>query len=892
MSQPIRLSLLGKVFVFFFTLCSLTLSLSAQQPTWNLVWSDEFTGAAGTAPNSQYWTLEQGKPSDGGQNYNCLFTQTANGCDPNNPNVYQDGDGHLVIVARSAAAAPSGITSARIKTATSDNTTLLFGTQYGRVEASMQLPLDSGNQGVWPAFWMLGGDLNQAPWPASGEVDILEFIGKTNPTQVYSTLHFPQFSNTGLGVRATDSGGWTGWHTWGAIWSPNQVQFYVDDPTNIYGTISTADIPSSQTGVSSSTQSWPFNLPFYLILNLNMGGPFPGNVDATTTYPQTLLVDWVRVYHAAAPNPPTNVALSAASPSQANISWTASTSPNVTYNIYRSTVAGTTPMAQNDPIISDVPRKNQTLIANNLTATSYTDANLAPGQQYFYTVTSSGQYSGEGDAAPIGFTMSTGTAPIQGSLNISAAGYSGTGTYLLNSFVTGGSTNAFTAAVDTTGVTNPAPQDVYHTERWGAHTWVVGHLTPGGSYTLRMHFAESAFTGVGQRNFNVAVNGQVVLQNFDIYSLTGALNKVVTQSVNAVADSQGMIVLQLQVGTSSAPHLNPEIRALDVTPTTGGTLYGTSGGSSTYEAIDSGGPVVGSFVDDENVSGIPTNPDTVGGATNVTTQTINSSGVTNAAPAAVYQTERYGQFGYFFHDLLASKRYTVRLHFAEGVVANTSPGDRLFNISVNGAQVLTNFDIEASAGGINQAYVRDIQASSDEFGQIAVQLFVGAVNSPSFRGIEVIESSNPAPVLQIDAGGTATGTWLADTDYSGGSTSSTTAAIDTSHVSLPAPVSVYQSERRGSFTYTLPSLTPGATYTLNLHFAEIYWKAANKRLFDVSINGTAVLSNFDVFTAAGGADIAVVETFTATASSSGTITVKFAPGTADLPMVNGIEVVQ
>jgi trimeric autotransporter adhesin len=188
--------------------------------------------------------------------------------------------------------------------------------------------------------------------------------------------------------------------------------------------------------------------------------------------------------------------------------------------------------------------------------------------------------------------------------------------------------------------------------------------------------------------------------------------------------------------------------------------------------------------------------------------------------------------------------------------------------------------------------VKDLAASTDEFGQIAVQLFVGAVNSPSLRGIEIIESNNPSPVLQIDAGGPATGTWLADADYTGGSTSSTTATINTSHVTLPAPASVYQTERRGSFTYTLPGLTAGGTYTVNLHFAETYWKAAGKRLFNVSINGASVLSNFDVFSAAGGEDIAVVEPFTATASPSGTITVKFSPGTADIPMVSGIEIVQ
>ena len=137
----------------------------------------------------------------------------------------------------------------------------------------------------------------------------------------------------------------------------------------------------------------------------------------------------------------------------------------------------------------------------------------------------------------------------------------------------------------------------------------------------------------------------------------------------------------------------------------------------------------------------------------------------------------------------------------------------------------------------------------------------------------------------------ATGTWLADADYVGGTASSTTAAINTAQVANPAPQGVYQTERFGDFTYTIPNLTAGASYTVNLSFAEIYWTAAGKREFNVLINGAQVLTNFDVFATAGGEDIAIVKSFNATASASGTIAIQFTTGASDLPKVSGIEVV-
>jgi hypothetical protein len=140
-------------------------------------------------------------------------------------------------------------------------------------------------------------------------------------------------------------------------------------------------------------------------------------------------------------------------------------------------------------------------------------------------------------------------------------------------------------------------------------------------------------------------------------------------------------------------------------------------------------------------------------------------------------------------------------------------------------------------------------------------------------GSRTLFAQTGSSVVAIDAGGVASGTWVADEDYSGGSTSYTSATINTSLVANPAPQEVYQTERYGDFTYTIPNLTAGASYTVNLNFAEIYWTAAGDREFNVLINGTQVLTNFDVFATAGGENIAIAESFPATASTSGTITI-------------------
>jgi hypothetical protein len=144
-------------------------------------------------------------------------------------------------------------------------------------------------------------------------------------------------------------------------------------------------------------------------------------------------------------------------------------------------------------------------------------------------------------------------------------------------------------------------------------------------------------------------------------------------------------------------------------------------------------------------------------------------------------------------------------------------------------------------------------------------------------------------VSAINAGGGAAAAFAADANFSGGSTYSNTDPINTSGATNPASQAVYDSERYGNFTYTIPNLTPGASYAVRLHFAEIYWNAAGQRVFNVALNGSPVLSNFDIFAAAGGKDIAVVRQFTAPADSSGKITIQFTT-VKDNAKVSGIEV--
>ncbi|MFD2797000.1 family 16 glycosylhydrolase [Promicromonospora vindobonensis] len=234
-----------------------------------LTWSDEFDGPAGAAPNPANWNLETGA---GGWGNNELQNYTSS-----RQNSALDGNGNLVITARQDG--NGGYTSARMTTKGK------VQPQYGHLEARIKIPR---GQGIWPAFWMLGGQFPGTPWPNSGEIDIMENIGR-EPHLVHGTLHGPGYSGGNpITGQYQHPQGWSfadDFHTFAIDWSPNSITWLVDG--NAYQTFTTANTGSNP---------WVFNQPFFFILNVAVGGNWPGYPDGTTQFPQQMVVDYVRVY--------------------------------------------------------------------------------------------------------------------------------------------------------------------------------------------------------------------------------------------------------------------------------------------------------------------------------------------------------------------------------------------------------------------------------------------------------------------------------------------------------------------------------------------------------------------------------------------------------------------
>jgi beta-glucanase (GH16 family) len=255
-----------------------------------LAWSDEFDGPAGTLPDPSKWRYDVGGDGWGNSELEHYCSPAAPApCDPRNPNAATDGRGHLVI---SAVEDSSGAwTSARL------NSKGLAEFKYGRVEARLRLPAGAG---LWPAFWLLGVDLSSAGWPSCGEIDVMENVpanvpGGLGPDVIKSTVHGPGYSGVnGVGKTTKLPDGGTvddGFHVYGTIWSKGRVSFYVDDWTKPFYTITPRDVPKGK--------AWVYDHPFFLIMNLAVGGAWPKNPDASTPNPARMLVDYVRVYRRA-----------------------------------------------------------------------------------------------------------------------------------------------------------------------------------------------------------------------------------------------------------------------------------------------------------------------------------------------------------------------------------------------------------------------------------------------------------------------------------------------------------------------------------------------------------------------------------------------------------------
>jgi beta-glucanase (GH16 family) len=242
---------------------------------WTLSWSDEFNGPDGSSLDPTKWKFDVGGGGWGNRELESYTARPAN--------VVERGGNLVISELKEEYTGADGIarhyTSGRIETKG------LFAQAYGRFEARMQLPV---GKGIWPAFWLLGEDIETAKWPQSGEIDVMEAIG--DPHTIYSTLHGPGYSGAhGISQRfpmpegaAIDSG----FHVYAVEWAPNDLKFYCDG--NLITERTPADLPQGT--------KWVYDHPFFLLLNVAVGGAWPGDPDASTVLPQQMLVDYVRVY--------------------------------------------------------------------------------------------------------------------------------------------------------------------------------------------------------------------------------------------------------------------------------------------------------------------------------------------------------------------------------------------------------------------------------------------------------------------------------------------------------------------------------------------------------------------------------------------------------------------
>ena len=543
-------------------------------------------------------------------------------------------------------------------------------------------------------------------------------------------------------------------------------------------------------------------------------------------------------------------------------------------------------------------------------------------------------------------------------------------------------TTPATTAADNGAVFSVAVSDVFGSTSSNAATLAVQQNSCTAAPSAPGALAANA-NGATQVNlvWSASTAGSACTVSYNVYRGTAAgftpssANQVGTTAGTTYADTSVAAAATYYYIVEASDAAGASAASNTATATTSVSTCTSNCSSPDAIAVSAGGPGAGYFAADEDFNG---------GTASGSNAAININGVSNPAPQSVYQHQRFGNFSYTLPGLTAGTSYVVRLHFAEFYW--TQAGQRVFNVSINGTQVLTNFDVLAAAGGQDIAVVEQFAATANAQGQIVIQ-FSTVKDNAEVNGIEIENatatntppnapsnltatvasssqvnlswtasqtsgvaytvfrngtavannltgttysdtgltssttysytivavdavgtsmSSNTATAttfdvdcvagcgadaLAISAGGPAAGDYAADEYFNGGAASGTGSTITTAGVTNPGPPSVYQHQRVGNnFSYTLPGLTPGASYTVRLHFAEFYWTKPGQRVFNVSINGTQVLNNFDIVATAGGQDIAVVEPFTATANAQGQIVLQFTTDT-DNAEINGIEVI-
>jgi hypothetical protein len=764
-----------------------------------------------------------------------------------------------------------------------------------------------------------------APGLASGSVSF-PIVAVPDPRTAVNNCTTLPSAPTGLTATASSSSVIN--LTWTAVTPPANctIGFY-----NVYRSTTGGFTPSSSNEIASGITSASYSVTgladltayYFVVEAVDADGTSAASAQVTATTPVTPPCSTV-------PSAPTGVTATASSSSVISLTWTAVTPPaNCTissYSVYRSTTSGFTPSSSN-------------LIASGVTTASYSNTGLASETTYYFVVEAL-----DADGTSAASAQGTATTPPADIVSINAGGpavsNSGGGD---NSFVadedfsTGGTTYLVTNAITVPAniATIAAPAAVYQSARQGTVTYTIPGLSAGTSYTVRLHFAELYFPAAGDREFDVAINGTPVLTNFDIYATAGANYTAVVEQYIATANSSGDIVIAFTNGAVNQPMFNgieilgnSAICAADPSAPTG--LTATASSSSiiglTWNAVT---PPANCSINSYSVYGSTTSGFTPSSsnliASGVTGTTYSSTGLA-ASTTYYYSVEAVDLYG----TSAASAQATATTSAASscdsvpptgptGLTA-TASSSSVISLSWTAAPAnppctITSYSVYRSttngftpssstliaSGVTSTSYTNTSLAASttyyylvealDSFGASAASAQASATTQAASSGTSLASINAGGPAETNSGGGD--NSFVADEDYSaGGTTYSVTNAITipASVATVAAPAAVYQSARQGTVTYTIPGLTAGTSYTVRLHFAELYFSAAGDRVFNAAINGTTVLTNFDIYATAKANYTAVVEQFTATANSSGDIVIAFTNGTVDQPMINGVEV--
>lgn len=343
---------------------------------WQLVWSDDFTNADGSSPDPTKWGYDIGNGDNGWGNAQLEY-------DTSRTNNVRIQGGNLVLEADQESYLGYNYTSARM------NTRGKWSWTYGRIEARIKIPR---GQGIWPAFWMLGANIDSGVgWPTCGEIDIMENIGKASDQGTdHGTMHGPGYSGgNGIGGTYTLPGGAKlsdDFHIYAIEWTTNQIKWYLDN--NLFFTATPASLPGGTT--------WVFTAPQFIILNIAVGGYWPGNPDGTTVFPQQMLVDYVRVYSYAAtsvPEVPTGLSATAGG-TQVALNWS-SANGATNYNVKFSPTNG-------GPYTT----------IGSTAATTYTNTGLANGTTYYYVVSAANAFGESSNSVQVSTTTTVPSANL------------------------------------------------------------------------------------------------------------------------------------------------------------------------------------------------------------------------------------------------------------------------------------------------------------------------------------------------------------------------------------------------------------------------------------------------------------------------------------------------